>query len=101
MWHFGPAHSVAAFQRKSSGICSVGITDRYVVCPYPGRITLIRPTDAPFAVPSPPDRGWGRWASDVEVHLVPGQHHSMVKEPHVRELARTLDDCLRRAEADG
>jgi amino acid adenylation domain-containing protein len=77
------------------------LTDRYVVCPYPGRITLIRPTDAPFAVPSPPDRGWGRWASDVEVHLVPGQHHSMVKEPHVRELARTLDDCLRRAEADG
>ena len=27
-WHFGPAQSVAAFQRKSSGICSVGITER-------------------------------------------------------------------------
>jgi amino acid adenylation domain-containing protein len=77
------------------------LTDRYVVRPYPGRITFIRPTDAPFAVPTPPDRGWGRWASEVEVHLVPGQHHSMVKEPHVRELARTLDACLRRVEADG
>ena len=74
------------------------LTDRYVVRPYPGRITLFRPTDAPFAVPTPRDRGWGRWAADVDVHFVPGQHHSMVKEPHVQELARTLDACLRRAE---
>jgi amino acid adenylation domain-containing protein len=72
------------------------LTDRYVVRPYPGRITLIRPSDAPFAVPSPPDRGWRRWAADIDVHVVPGQHHSMVREPHVQELARTLDACLRR-----
>ncbi len=36
------------------------LTDRYVVRPYPGPITLIRPSDAPFAVPTPPDRGWRR-----------------------------------------
>jgi thioesterase domain-containing protein len=76
------------------------LTDHYTLRPYPGRITLVRPSEAPFPVPTARDRGWGRWASDVEVHFVPGQHHSMVKEPHVRELARVLDQCARRAEAD-
>jgi len=71
------------------------LTDQYVVRPYPGRITLIRPSDAPVAVPTSHDRGWGRLAADVEVHFVPGQHHSMVKEPHVQDLARTLEACLR------
>jgi non-ribosomal peptide synthetase component F len=69
-------------------------TDRYLVGPYSGRITLIRPSDAPFPVTTLPDRGWGRLPFDVEVHFVPGQHHSMVKEPHVEELARVLDACL-------
>ncbi len=40
------------------------LTDHYVVRPYPGRITLIRPSDAPFAVPTPHDRGWGRLAAE-------------------------------------
>ena len=71
------------------------LTDHYVVRPYPGWITLIGPSDAPLPVPTPRDRGWGRLAADVEVHFVPGQHHSMVKEPNVRDLARTLYACLR------
>jgi amino acid adenylation domain-containing protein len=77
------------------------LTDHYVVRPYPGRITLLRPSDAPIAVPVPHDRGWGKLAVDVDVHLVPGQHHSMVKEPHVQDLARTLEGCLRRLQASG
>ena len=72
------------------------LTDHYVVRPYAGRITLIRPSDAPIAVPTPHDRGWGDWRPSVEVHFVPGQHHSMVKEPHVQELARVLQACLLR-----
>ena len=44
------------------------------------------------------DRGWGSLAAGVDVHFVPGQHHSMVKEPHVQDLARTLEACLRQAE---
>ena len=74
------------------------LTDQYVVRPYPGRITLFRPSDAPFAVSTSHDRGWGRLAADVDVHFVPGQHHSMVKEPHVQALGRTLEVCLRKVE---
>jgi thioesterase domain-containing protein len=72
------------------------LTDRYAVRPYPGRITLIRPTEAPFAVQTLQDKGWERWASEVDVHFVPGQHHSMVKEPYVQELARVLEKSLLR-----
>jgi thioesterase domain-containing protein len=61
---------------------------------------LFRPTDAPFAVTMQRDRGWGRLAAGVDVHFVPGQHHSMVKEPYIQVLARILGDCLRRAEGD-
>ena len=75
------------------------LASRYVTRFYPGRITLFRPSDAPFAVTSQRDRGWGAWASAVDVHFVPGQHHSMVKEPHAQVLARVLNSCLRRAES--
>jgi len=73
------------------------LADEYVVRPYPGRITLFRPTEAPVAAAAPPDRGWGQLAAAVDVHFVPGQHHSMVKEPHVQVLARKLHACLRAA----
>jgi thioesterase domain-containing protein len=66
-----------------------------VVRPYPGRITLLRPTEVPVDVgPTPPDRGWGRLADIVDVSFVPGQHHTMVNEPHVRVLAERLRACL-------
>ena len=77
------------------------LTDRYVVRPYPGRITLIRPSNAPIAVATRRDRGWGSLAAGVDVHFVSGQHHSMVKEPHVQELARTLEACVRQVEEHG
>jgi amino acid adenylation domain-containing protein len=70
------------------------LTDRYVVRRYPGTITLFRPTDAPVAAAVRHDRGWGSLAASVDVHFVPGQHHSMVQEPHVQELARALESCL-------
>jgi amino acid adenylation domain-containing protein len=74
------------------------LANEYVVRPYPGRITLFRPSEAPVAaavaVAAPRDRGWGSLAAAVDVRTVPGHHHSMVKEPHVQVLARTLNACL-------
>jgi thioesterase domain-containing protein len=70
------------------------LADEYLVRPYPGRITLLRPSEAPFAVATPRDRGWAKFAAAVDIHFVPGQHHSMVKEPHVQTLAWRLNECL-------
>jgi thioesterase domain-containing protein len=71
----------------------VKLVGEYTIKPYEGRLTLIRPTESPVAAIPPLDRGWSRLA-DVEVRFVPGQHHTMVKEPHVGILARELRDCL-------
>ena len=67
------------------------------VRPYPGRITLFRPLAAPVKVGTSPDRGWSKFAAAVDVHFVPGLHHTMVKEPHVQILAQKLQTCLAQA----
>lgn len=66
----------------------------YRLQPYPGRIILFRPSDPPLKAGSKPDRGWGRFAAAVDVHFVPGRHHTMVKEPHVQILAQTMRAVL-------
>jgi amino acid adenylation domain-containing protein len=70
------------------------LANEYVARPYAGRVTLFRPSDAPLAIATTRDRGWGKLAAAVDVHFVPGQHHSMVKEPYVHVLAQTLNKCL-------
>lgn len=65
----------------------------YQVRPYPGPLTLFRPTDAPVPNPGPMDRGWSQLAP-VTLIMVPGQHQSMVQEPHVTTLAAKLRACL-------
>jgi amino acid adenylation domain-containing protein len=77
----------------------VRLASEYTVRPYPGRITLFRPTDSPIEVPTPEDRGWGQLAGEVEIHHVPGQHHTMIKEPYVQTLAHHLRLCFQRAES--
>jgi thioesterase domain-containing protein len=77
------------------------LANEYVARPYPGRVTLLRPSDAPLAVATSRDRGWGKLAAAVDVRFVPGQHHSMVKEPHVQMLARVLQECLDSSDAQG
>jgi thioesterase domain-containing protein len=47
-----------------------------------------------------PTMGWSAWASGgVEVHVVPGNHATMMYEPHVEALAKTLTACLNQAQS--
>jgi thioesterase domain-containing protein len=42
--------------------------------------------------------GWSEWAAGgVDVHVVPGNHATMVYKPHVEVLAEELRACLDRA----
>ena len=70
----------------------------YVPKPYPGRITLFWSTEPRPAV-SPDTRL--RWADlatgGLEIHEVPGDHLSMMTEPHVQVLGRRLRVCLDQA----
>jgi oxalate---CoA ligase len=71
---------------------------RYVPAAYAGRLTLFRASAVPQVIGtdfSDPYLGWGRWAAGgVEVRPVPGDHLSLLGEPHVGALARSLQACL-------
>jgi len=64
----------------------------YVPRPYPGPITVLRGHGLEGADPS---LGWSRYVSGpVAIHEVPGDHFSVMAEPHVRVLAERLQALL-------
>jgi thioesterase domain-containing protein len=64
---------------------------RYAPGPYPGRITLYRPTAGTLAQAE-------RWrslaAGGADVQEVPGDHDTMLRPPQVESLARHLATAL-------
>ncbi|WP_435103793.1 amino acid adenylation domain-containing protein [Arhodomonas sp. AD133] len=66
----------------------------YVPAPYAGHLTLIE-AETPLASPITAGPGWDEFArGGVTCHTVPGDHYTMLREPHVAMLARQLTDCL-------
>jgi thioesterase domain-containing protein/acyl carrier protein len=62
--------------------------------PYPGHIKVIRAAESAGETPDA-TLGWGALAQGgVESHTAPGNHYSMMREPHVRELAHFLKHSL-------
>jgi len=45
-----------------------------------------------------PTFGWGRIASAVEVHHVPGNHFSLMRQPHLTVLAEKLRASIQKAQ---
>jgi amino acid adenylation domain-containing protein len=63
----------------------------YTPQPYPGPITLIRAEGARFDPELGEDLGWEKLSPlPVERHQVPGDHITLLAEPHVRTLAERL-----------
>jgi amino acid adenylation domain-containing protein len=69
------------------------------VAPLEKPITLMRVRrQAYYWHTRSPTKGWERRTTKgVEVHLVPGEHQMMLREPHVLVLAKKLGDCIARA----
>lgn len=65
---------------------------------YPGRITLIRATEAPYIPHADPACGWNALAQEgVQVLFSPGTHESMFVEPNLTALGEILHNCFERA----
>jgi amino acid adenylation domain-containing protein len=63
--------------------------------PFPGRVTLFRADEQPEDGPEERDMGWGELAAGgVDIRHVPGDHLTMIHEPHVEILAGKLRACL-------
>lgn len=67
---------------------------RYVPQPYSGRITLFKAAEQPDATEQDQKLGWNALASEIELHQVPGNHLSLLRQPHVQILAQQLRQCL-------
>lgn len=67
----------------------------YVLQPYSGRVALFRALDHFDDSYWDDDLlGWDKFAAGVDLYRVPGDHVSMVNEPHVQVLAKQLNSCL-------
>jgi amino acid adenylation domain-containing protein len=67
----------------------------YIPGPYSGRVTLFKAAERIAKGPQSEDAGWGALAAGgVNVHEVPGNHFSMIREPHVQVLAECLRNCI-------
>lgn len=66
----------------------------YVPRPYAGRLTLFRAQTRSLLSGSSDDLGWGRFVDSLEVRQINGDHASILRPPHVGELARQLGELL-------
>ena len=68
---------------------------QYVCQPYAGRVTLLRARTRPLFRPAPADLGWGKLAlGGVDVHIVPGNHGTILRPPYVQHLGQHLQAAL-------
>jgi thioesterase domain-containing protein len=75
-------------------------TQDYVLKRYPGRVTLFKASEELAGTSPDPTLGWNEWAAGgVEVHVVPGNHATMVYKPHVEVLAEKLRACLNQVQS--
>jgi amino acid adenylation domain-containing protein len=62
---------------------------------YPSRVTLLRASEEIRDGSQDLSQGWGELVGDqLEIQLCPGNHRTMLDEPHVRVLAQKLQACL-------
>jgi thioesterase domain-containing protein len=73
-------------------------TIAYFPGPYSGRVSLFEAahnTDGDAsAVPVNLAERWANCAKELDVYRVPGSHHEIAREPHVRSLAKLLGGCI-------
>jgi thioesterase domain-containing protein len=65
---------------------------------YNGKITVFRVPQQSYWFHKDRALGWSRYTTGgVEVHVVPGEHITMLREPHVQFLAQKLSCCIAKA----
>jgi amino acid adenylation domain-containing protein len=61
---------------------------------YSNRITLFKAAEQSDSLGNELTLGWSALASDIQIHQVPGNHLSLLKQPHVQTLAQQLGQYL-------
>jgi thioesterase domain-containing protein/aryl carrier-like protein len=71
----------------------------YVPRAYSGNVILFKASEQFAATQKNPEMGWGDLVQRLVIHVVPGDHYSMLREPHVQILAENLQTRLQISEA--
>ncbi|MBE9065564.1 amino acid adenylation domain-containing protein [Leptolyngbya cf. ectocarpi LEGE 11479] len=66
----------------------------YVPKPYPGEVVLLQAEGGVAARADDPTLGWQALAQKTTLHWVPGNHLSMMREPHVKVLGQYFKKYL-------
>lgn len=75
--------------------------NHYVPRPYPGKLTLLGCSETPTRCYRDRRLAWSEVAEGgLEVHVIPGNHLTMVEPPQVDVMAQILLHCLRAAQAE-
>jgi amino acid adenylation domain-containing protein len=74
--------------------------ERYVMQRYEGPVTLFVPFDPSLRSSEDPLADWKQFATEVEIQEVPGDHDTLLDEPHVGILAERLAACLEKAQKE-
>jgi thioesterase domain-containing protein len=73
----------------------VSAWNRYEATTYGGPLVLLNAADRPPEYGRDPTLGWSRCATGaIEVHVVPGDHYSMMHPPDVQALAERIESYL-------
>ena len=75
----------------------LGLLVRHVSKPYGGPTALLRTRSHPLICSFEDDLGWGKLAANVAIKRIPGSHEGIFMEPHVRHLAKELEQSLQAA----
>ena len=76
---------------------NVGVARSYKAAGPPANIALFRAAERPSGAGADATLGWARLGlKKIDVHDVPGDHLTMMREPFVSVLAARLADCLPR-----
>jgi amino acid adenylation domain-containing protein len=69
---------------------------KYIPKPYTGRITLFCSSEEMLEGTKAPEFGWGKLVTDdLEIHKIPGNHYTILREPYVQVLAEYLGYYLK------
>ncbi len=67
----------------------------YLIKPFDGTVDLFRAKTRIYFIDDFKFLGWKKYAlKGVKVHVVPGDHETMLKSPNDKEFARILQNCL-------
>jgi thioesterase domain-containing protein/acyl carrier protein len=71
------------------------VAQAYTPKPYPGRVTLFRAAGRTAEYGNDPALGWEEVVrGEIEIITVPGDHMTILEEPHVWKLVEQLSACL-------